>query len=155
MPSGASDGSIRCTIALKEALRSEPQIETMFKLAMTVSEFFGKAVCGVATGRSRPHLEELYALIGTAQRRSPALFLVLDGIDEHADALDVDLAGIACLHPHRVRVARVPDARGRAGEDDITRLQRHALGDISDRFGDGKHHVIGIVRLHDLSVEPA
>jgi hypothetical protein len=37
MPSGASDGSSRCTMALKEPFRSEPQIETIFKLAMTFS----------------------------------------------------------------------------------------------------------------------
>jgi hypothetical protein len=31
---------MRCTIALKDPLRSEPQIETTFKLAMTASKFF-------------------------------------------------------------------------------------------------------------------
>jgi hypothetical protein len=37
MPPGASDGSSRCTMALKEPLRSEPQIERMFKVAMMIS----------------------------------------------------------------------------------------------------------------------
>src|SRR5262249_17982954 len=47
------------------------------------------------------------------------LLLVLDRVYEHANALDVDLAGIALLHPHRVRLAGVADAGGRAGEYDI------------------------------------
>jgi hypothetical protein len=37
MPSGASDGSSRCTMALKEPLRSEMQIERTFKMAMIIS----------------------------------------------------------------------------------------------------------------------
>jgi hypothetical protein len=37
MPSGANDGNSRCTMALTEPLRSEPQIETTFKVAMTIS----------------------------------------------------------------------------------------------------------------------
>jgi hypothetical protein len=37
MPSGASDGSARCTMALKEPLRSEPQIERTFSVGMAVS----------------------------------------------------------------------------------------------------------------------
>ena len=47
------------------------------------------------------------------------------------------------------------DARGRAGEHDIARLEGHALRDIGDGLGDRKHHVIGVVGLHDLAVEPA
>jgi len=34
---GACDGSARCTMALKEPLRSEPQIERTFNVGMTVS----------------------------------------------------------------------------------------------------------------------
>src|SRR5262249_45535610 len=82
-----------------------------------------------------------------------SLLLVLDRVYEHAHALDVDLAGIALLHPHRVRLASVADARRRAGEDDVAGLERHALRDVGDGLGDGKHHVVGVVRLDALPVE--
>src|SRR6266849_8038623 len=82
------------------------------------------------------------------------LLLVLDRVDQHADARDVDLAGVARLHPDRVGLARVADAGGRAGEDDVAGLERDALRDIGDGLGDRKHHVVGVVRLHDLPVEP-
>src|SRR6266480_5604323 len=97
------------------------------------------------TAASRPPQDEV----------SSALLLVRDRVDEHADALDVDLAGIARLHPHRVRLARVADAGARPGKYDIARLERHALADIGDGLGDREHHIVGVVGLHDLSVESA
>jgi hypothetical protein len=36
MPSGAREGSARCTIALNEPLRNEPQMVRTFKFAMTI-----------------------------------------------------------------------------------------------------------------------
>src|SRR3954453_13813485 len=45
MPSGASDGSARCTMALYEPLRSEPQIERTFKVGMTASPAWGMERC--------------------------------------------------------------------------------------------------------------
>jgi hypothetical protein len=39
-------------------LRSEPQIETMFKLAMRASKFFEDIIRGVAVGLSRPHAQK-------------------------------------------------------------------------------------------------
>src|SRR5215813_7506589 len=102
-----------------------------------------------AAGSVRPHAE-----VAHINLRASRLRLVLDRVYEHADALDVDLAGIALLHPHRVRLAGVADAGRRAGEDDVAGLERHALRDIGDGLGDRKHHVVGVVRLHDLPVEP-
>src|SRR5215475_1163663 len=103
MPSGASDGNSRCTMALKEPLRSEPQIETTFKVAMTISSLLmtwvaltRRAPCGLMP---RAHTD-----LGPSR-----LLLVLDRVCEHAHALDLDLAGIALLHPHWVRLARVAD----------------------------------------------
>src|SRR5215813_14098461 len=102
-----------------------------------------------AAGSVRPHAE-----VAHINLRSVSLLLVLDRVYEHADALDVDLAGIALLHPYRVRLAGVTDARRRAGEDDVAGLERHALGDVGDGLGDREHHVVGVVGLHDLPVEP-
>src|SRR5262245_34681223 len=50
------------------------------------------------------------------RRRPRELLLVRDRIDEHADLLDVDLAGVATLHEYG-RLARKTDARRRAGDD--------------------------------------
>src|SRR5262249_60119335 len=101
MPSGASDGNSRCTMALYEPLRSEPQIETIFKLAMTnlqaIDEMGWRRRGGLRAASCRGAHTDL---------RASRLRLVLDRVYEHADALDVDLAGIALLHPHRVRLAR-------------------------------------------------
>src|SRR5262245_7700381 len=76
------------------------------------------------------------ACAGTTPRLWSMLLLAFDRVDQHADALDVDLADVARLHPHRVRLARVADARGRAGEDDVAGLERDALGDVGDGLGD-------------------
>src|SRR6516165_5682084 len=114
MPSGASDGNSRCTMALKDPLRSEPQIETTFKIAMTISGLSMKSIkARTATSSAGAALTAPRTACG---RGWSPLLLVLDRVYEHADALDVDLAGIALLHPHRVRLAGVADAGGRAGE---------------------------------------
>src|SRR3954452_19146599 len=87
-------------------------------------------------------------------RRQPrALLLVRDRVRQHADILNVDLAGVAALHEHG-RLARETDTRGRAGDDYIARLERYALRDVDQRLSDRKHHVVGVVRLHGLAVEP-
>src|SRR5689334_8641176 len=83
------------------------------------------------------------------------LLLVLDRVAQDPDPLDLDLADVALAHPDRVRLARVADARWRSGEDDVARLERDALGDVGQHLRDWKHHVGGVVRLHDLAVEPA
>ena len=70
-------------------------------------------------------------------------------------AFDLDFASIARFHPDRLRFARVTDTGRRAGENDIAGLQRHAFGEIDERLGKRKHHVVGVVGLHGLAVEPA
>src|SRR5581483_9507496 len=80
--------------------------------------------------------------------------LVGNRIAQYADAFDLDLADVAAFHPDR-RLARMPDAGRRAGDQDVAGLERHRLRDIGDRFGDEKHHVVGIVGLHHLAVQPA
>src|SRR5262245_64305597 len=79
--------------------------------------------------------------------------LVRNRVDEHTDALNVDLAAVAALHEYW-RLAREANARGRAGDDDIAGLERHALADVDERLSDREHHVVGVVRLHGLAVEP-
>src|SRR5579883_310382 len=83
------------------------------------------------------------------------LFLIFDRIAQDADALDLDLARVAVLHPDRIGLARMADARRRAGEDDVARLERHPLRDEHQHLPHREHHVLGVVRLHDLAVEPA
>src|SRR5262245_65638770 len=118
MPSGANDGNSRCTMALKEPLRSEPQIERTFKVAITFSS--------LSIQHKGAHRDELRARSSdraahaASRNARPPLLLVLDGVYEHADALDVDLAGIALLHPHRVRLAGV------------TRSEERRVGNVSD-----------------------
>src|SRR5215467_7980475 len=148
MPSGASDGNSRCTMALYEPLRSEPQIEITFKVGMTNLQAIDE-MGGVDAAGSVPLMPR-----SAYRPRASRLRLVLDRVYEHADALDLDLTGVALLHPHRVRLARVADAGRRAGEDDVAGLERHALRDVGDGLGDREHHVVGVVRLHDLPVEP-
>src|SRR6185312_8456638 len=81
--------------------------------------------------------------------------LILDRVAQNSNALDLDLAGIAVLHPDRMGLACVANAGRRAGEDDVTWLERKALRDVDQHLAHREHHVLGIVRLHDRAVEPA
>src|SRR5262245_8659104 len=99
MPGGARPGSARCSAALNEPLRSEPQIETTFTLSAMINH----------SGWLVP-----------AEKTSA---LVLDRILQNPDAFDLDLAGIAVAHPRR-RLARMRDAGWRAREDQVARLER-------------------------------
>src|SRR5882672_7022695 len=58
------------------------------------------------------------------------LRLVLDRVAQNADTFDLDLAGVAVPHPHRIGLARMADAGRRAGEDDVARLEGEALRDV-------------------------
>ena len=49
--------------------------------------------------------------------------LINDRIDQHAEAFELDLADVARLHPQR-RLPSEAYARGRAGDDDVARLER-------------------------------
>src|SRR6195256_6513523 len=90
---------------------------------------------------------------GGGGRHSSSL-LVLDRVAQNADALDLDLAGVAVPHPHRIGLAGMADARRRAGEDDVAGLEREALGEIDQHLAHREHHVVGVVGLHDLAVQP-
>src|SRR6266508_2029780 len=77
--------------------------------------------------------------------------LILDRVRQHADPLDVDLADVALLHPHRVGLAGMADARRRAGEYDVAGLERDALGHIGDGLG---HRNIMLLVLSDCMTWP-
>src|SRR5262249_12872378 len=91
----------------------------------------------------------------SARSAALVLLLIIDWVDEQPDALDIDLADIARFHPYRIGLARVADAGRSAGKHDVPGLERHALRYIGYSFRDRKHHVVGVVRLHDLPIEPA
>ena len=57
-----------------------------------------------------------------SRRRGGLETLRDDGVPQHADPLDLDLDHVAVLHRDR-RVARVADARRRAGEDQVAGLE--------------------------------
>ena len=69
------------------------------------------------------------------------------------DAGDLDLDLVAALHPER-RLAAQADAVGRAGGDDVARLEPGHGREIFDDGGDVEDHVIGRVVLHGLAVQP-
>src|ERR1041385_3778906 len=79
------------------------------------------------------------ASAGKSARRSSR-----NGIAQHADAFDLDFDAIA-------RVER-PDARRRAGEDHIARLERHHRGDELEQHVAGEDHVARVAILADLAV---
>src|SRR5882672_12864567 len=51
-------------------------------------------------------------------------------------------------------LARHADTRGRAGHDEIARLQRDARGEHLDLLGDGEDHLVGVRVLHQLAAHP-
>src|SRR5215467_8926235 len=91
-----------------------------------------------------------------SSRRLEALLLssfVFDRIPQYANSLDLDFACVAGFHPYRLGLACMTNTGRRAGENDITGLQRHAFGEINERFGKREHHVVGVVGLHGLAIE--
>src|SRR5262249_32043443 len=78
--------------------------------------------------------------------------LVFYCIPQNANALDIDFANIARFHPER-RFSGMPDARRRAHDDEVARLQRHALAYVNQRLDHRKHHVPRIVRLNGQTVK--
>src|SRR5262245_27751273 len=79
---------------------------------------------------------------------------LVDDIDAQGSyARDLDLELVAGLHPER-RLAPGADAVGRAGGDDVARLQRGHGREIFDDGRDIEDHVIGRVVLHHLTVQP-
>src|SRR5690242_8290481 len=79
---------------------------------------------------------------------------LVDDIDaQRSDSGDLDLDLVPRLHPEW-RLAAEPHAVGRAGGDDVPRLQPGHGREIFDDGGDVEDHVIGRVVLHDGAVEP-
>src|SRR5258708_38039930 len=86
-----------------------------------------------------------------AGRASGSLVDVIDA--QSPDARDLDLDPVATFHPER-RLAPEPDAVGRAGGDDVARLQPGHGREIFDDGGDVEDHVIGRVVLDHVAVQP-
>src|ERR1700733_10852565 len=86
-----------------------------------------------------------------AGRVSGSLVDDIDAQCPYAGNLDLDL--VAPLHPER-RLAAHADAVGRAGGDDVARLQPGHGREIFDDSGDIEDHVVGRVVLHGVAVQP-
>src|SRR4051794_7176285 len=67
-----------------------------------------------------------------------------NGIAQHADAFDLDF--------HRIAGRERPDARRRAGQDHVARLERHHGGDELDQKITRENHVSRVAVLADLAV---
>src|SRR4028119_1319268 len=88
-------------------------------------------------------------------RSTPAAPLLrLDGVGESAEALDLDGHLVPGLHPE-LRVAGHANARGRAGDDDVSRPKRHASREKRHKRGDGEDHLPRSPVLYALAVEGA
>src|SRR5689334_2670266 len=101
--------------------------------------------------RSEPQITNTLSLSAIAPLR---LLFVCDRIAQRTDPLNFHFGGVARLHPDRLRLACVADARRRAGEQDVARLERDAFGEIDQRFRDREHEQVGVRRLQCLAVEP-
>ena len=86
-------------------------------------------------------------------RSDRPLFFGNHGIAERAQVIDLDLDDIARLEPDR-RLARHADARGRAGEDQVARLQGENSREISDQLVDLEDELAGARVLHGLAIQP-
>src|SRR5712692_3294247 len=78
---------------------------------------------------------------------------IQDGISQNADAFDFDFADIARLHP-KWRFASEPDARGRAGDEQITGRQRDRRADNLDLRGNIENHRCDRCTLNSHAVQP-
>src|SRR6266566_2635976 len=81
-------------------------------------------------------------------RRAPPL---LDSGGEGADTLDFDAHRITGFEEF---VAGEPDARRRAGENDIARIKRHPTRELCDLFRHREDHLAGAGILFDDVVDP-
>src|SRR5467141_425246 len=82
------------------------------------------------------------------------LSLVLDGIAQDTDPLDLHFEDIARLHENRW-LARRPNAAGCSGDDHITRLQTHRDADHCNQLGDAEDELVGTRILHHSAVQAA
>src|SRR5581483_6672942 len=74
-------------------------------------------------------------------------------IAQHAELFDLDFDHVTVLEKDR-RLAREADARRRAGEDEIARLQRYHLRDVGKQIGCPEDHHPCVAVLHDLAIKP-
>src|SRR3954454_12343161 len=80
--------------------------------------------------------------------------LLLDGIGQGAEALDLDRDLVTVLQQD-LGIAEDADAGRGAGGDQVTRLQRDDAGDVGDDLRDREDHLAGRRVLHRLAVEHA
>src|ERR1700709_2787016 len=88
--------------------------------------------------------------------RTKAIYstLLLDGIGQGAEAIDLDRDLVTVLQQH-LGVAEDAHAGRGAGGDQVARLQRDETGDVGDDLGDREDHLAGRGVLHGLAVEHA
>src|SRR5260221_682911 len=83
--------------------------------------------------------------------RAISRFYSRHAVLELADLLDPELHRLARAQE---ALARHADARGRAGHDEIARLQRDARGQHLDLLRDGEDHLVAVRILHQLIPDP-
>src|SRR6266404_5046922 len=86
----------------------------------------------------------------TARRRHN---LVFDLIAQDADIFQFYLADVPGFHEQR-GLARLPHARGSAGDKNVAGGERYGLAQDRDNSGDIENHVGGRGILHHLAVQP-
>src|SRR6202008_3065028 len=70
------------------------------------------------------------------------LSLVLDGVAQDADPLDLHFEALARLHENRW-LARRPDATGCSGDDHVTRLESHGNTDHCNQVRNTEDQPVG------------
>ena len=111
------------------------------------------AVRHVGPGRARPALAQERALEPARTRRAtPKASSACRRRLEPAERRRGDDHLVAVLEPH-ARLARAAHARGRAGRDDVARLERHQAREVGDQRRYGEDQVLGAGRLHRLAVQ--
>src|SRR3954454_15909213 len=73
-----------------------------------------------------------------------------DGVGQDAEALDLDLDGVARAE-QPLRVAGVADAGRRAGGEQVARAQRERVADQGEGVADRIDHLVGGAVLDDLA----
>ena len=95
---------------------------------------------GGARGRPRsPRDRRLRSSVRTCRRHRERDHLLA----RLAEPVDAELDDVAGLQVHRLRLHAEPDARRRAGADDVAGQQRHELADVADERRHVEDHVRG------------
>src|SRR5262245_54768291 len=74
------------------------------------------------------------------------------GVAQHSQSVNLHFHDIAALQEHR-RFAGETDARGRAGENEVSWLQGEDLGQVRQGGPDAENHLPGGAVLHRFAVE--